>query len=119
MINFREIFNPVYGYMGLIVILLILGLILIINRNIKTSFQIMGVIIITSSILNIIIALIIKLFIRYIIDYNYRIFIEVISDTLFSSLFYKSIVSLVIGILLLIIYKVIPQNRKSNTINNF
>ena len=115
MINYREFFNPSYGHIGIIIILLIFGILLIINRSLKENLRLVANIITTSAVLNIFLVIIFKVFITLIIDYNFRIFIEVISDTLISNLLTKSLIETILGLFLLLIYKYIPStNPKLN-----
>jgi hypothetical protein len=110
-INFREIFNTTYGYIGLGIILLLFLLIIIINRDIKKSFNDIGRITITSGIINIIIYFLIKLLLNVIVNSNYIVFIEVISKTLFTSLLTKAFIWIFIGLILLIIGKFMPSRE--------
>lgn len=109
MLNYREIFNPTYGYIGVIIILLLFGVLLIINKNLRESLKLVANIIITSACLNIFLVIIFKIFITLIIDYNFRIFIEVISDTLISNLLTKALIEVVLGVFLFVIYKYLPN----------
>lgn len=104
MINFREIFNIRYGYIGIISIIILILLILVINKKINTNLKIISIISIVSGVLDIIAALLTKVFIN-ILDNSYKVFIEVISDTLYKYLIYIGISLVIIGTIIFIINK--------------
>ena len=51
MINFREIFNTTYGYLGLIIIFLIILILFIFNKNYQENFKLLSKIFVSSSII--------------------------------------------------------------------
>ena len=51
MINFREIFNTTYGYLGLIIIFLLILILFIFNKNYQENFKLLSKIFVSSSII--------------------------------------------------------------------
>lgn len=118
MTNFREIFNPDYSQFLILIILGLVGLIFIFNRNIKESLRVTGKAILLSGIVTLVIAIIINLGINTFIPYNYKIFIQVISSSLFKNLLYSALEGIILGIALLLISKFLPQKGKNPSITS-
>lgn len=105
MINFREIFNPNYTIIGLIIIIALIILIFVFNKDTKQSLNLLGKTAIITSIITFLISLILKLGIDILIPYNYKLLIQVISNNLLKSYINSSILILIIGIILFIFSK--------------
>ena len=92
MINFREIFNMSYSYIGIIIIGIIMIMIILLDKKegiriIGRSFLGAGGVLIISYLLgNMLIS-----------SFEYKIFVVVISDNFFNSLIIFSVVSLILG----------------------
>ena len=114
MINFRQIFNMNYGYLGVIIVIIFLILIILINKNIQTSLKQLGIIASTASILNFLFLIIINFLTELELLNNYKIFIEVITKTFSKELTLYSLVILFLGIISLTISKILLSKVKQN-----
>ena len=100
MINFREIFNINYSYIGIGVILLLVVILFFLDRKrgikvIRYSFLGAGIVL-----------LIMYLFGNMIVSsFNYRVFIEIISDNFFNSIIVYSVISMIFGGINLGVYR--------------
>ena len=110
MINFREIFNVKYGYIGIGIIVLFLLILIFVNKDIFKSFRNVGVILIISGIISAVIGLLFNFGINIFVDSTYKVFVDVIGDSFYSSLLVRGGICLVFGIVLEIIGVVL--NRK-------
>ena len=110
MINFREIFNVKYGYIGIGIIVLFLLILIFVNKDIFKSFRNVGVILIISGIISAVIGLLFNFGINIFVDSTYKVFVDVIGDSFYSSLLVRGAICLVFGIVLEIIGFVL--NRK-------
>ena len=104
MINFREIFDISYSYVGIGIILGLIFLIILLDRGdgvkvIGSSFFVSGIVM-----------LVVYLFGNVIIDsFSYRFFIEVISDNFFNSIIIFSVVTMLFGGISLVSYRYINR----------
>ena len=111
MINFREIFDINYSYVGIGIILGLIFLIILLEREdgvkvIGSSFFVSGIVM-----------LVVYLFGNVIIDsFSYRFFIEIISDNFFSNLIIFSVVSLILGGIGIVGYKYINHEKKLDVV---
>ena len=112
MINYRNIFNPSYNYIGLILIFALIGLIFLNNRNIKKSFQQIGIITTCSGLITLIIAFLLNFLVDLALPQQYQIFIEVISANISKNCLHTSLIAILIGGALLIINKFISKDPK-------
>lgn len=103
MINFREIFNVKYGYIGIGIIVLLLLILIFVNKDIFKSFRNVGVILIVSGIISAIIGLLFNFGINIFVDNTYKVFVDVIGNSFYSSLLVRGGIYLVFGIVLEII----------------
>ena len=76
MINFRNIFNPSYNYIGLIIIALIALIIIIINKDIKNSIYQICTCFLIAGIILLVINLILNFITGFLIINSYKIFIQ-------------------------------------------
>ena len=92
MMNFREIFNMNYSYIGLVFIGLLIGLLFLLDKNI-------GIKVIGYSFLIAGICLGIMYFLGNMIvsSFSYSFFIEIISDNFFDSVMIFSVISIIFG----------------------
>ena len=109
MTNYRQIFNTPYSIFGLFIIISLSLLIFIINKDIKKSCYNIGTHLILSGVITIILSLIINFGISIIIPNNYQILINVISKNLFKNLIFYSVICITTGIILIIIFYLIPK----------
>ena len=102
MINYREIFNISYSYVGFIIIGILILLLILIDK--KGSIKVIGYSFFVAGM----VLLLVYLFGNMIISsFSYRFFIEVISDNFFSSIIIFSVVSILFGTIGLGVYKYI------------
>ena len=105
MINYRELFNPNYSYISIIIISFLIFLIVLNNRNTKKSIHQIGCICLISSIIMLGLSFLIKLLVNQMIPYQYKIFIQVISENFFTYSITLSIIGIALGIFLIAIAK--------------
>jgi len=110
MINYRQIFNPTYNYIGIIFIIIIaLAIILIKKNTISSIYQISESCLIAGTI-TIILTLLLNFVIKFLIVNTYKIFIEVITKNVISSLYLYSIILIIIsGIIIFMIKSTIKE----------
>ncbi|MCI6265333.1 MAG: hypothetical protein MR598_00615 [Erysipelotrichaceae bacterium] len=116
MINFRNIFNPSYNYIGLLIILILIVLIIWLNHDIKDSLKKIGKTAIISGLITLIIGFLLNLIINNLVPYQYKIFIQVISQNVFNNLILASIVTIILGIILFSITKILERKQESTPI---
>lgn len=92
MINFREIFDINYSYIGLVVIAILMLLLVVLDK--RESIKMFGYSFIGAGIVMLVIYLLGNMIIS---SFSYKFFIEIISNNLFSSIIIFSVVSLVFG----------------------
>ena len=117
MINYRNIFNPTYSYIGIMVIIAIAILILISEKNILLSIYQISRTSLISGTISLIIGILINFLIQFIITNPYKIFITIITRNLIKNLyFYSAIIIIISGILNLITRIFVNLDSKSNRI---
>lgn len=109
MINYRQIFNPNYTLIGLIITLTLIILLALTNKDIITTIRQVSKTTLTASIITIIISFFLKLLITLIIPSNYQIIIEVISTNFTKSLITTSLILTFTSVLLLILLKILKK----------
>lgn len=114
MINFRELFNISYSYFMILIIFVLIGMIILINHNLKSSLKTIGITVLISGIITLVLALIIELGINILISYQYKIVIQVISNSLFINLLYGAGISISLGSLCIVLSKLDTKKLKIN-----
>ena len=105
MINYRNIFNLNYSYIGLIVIGVLVILIFILNKNfIRSIYQISNHLFI-GGIVTFITSVLINFCIDFFIISNFKILIEIITKNLIRDLYIYSISLIVVSLFINIILK--------------
>lgn len=112
MINYRNIFNPDYNYIGLILIIFLIILIFWNNRNIKQSFQQIGTIITISGFTTLIIAIFLNVIVDLVLPQQFQLFVKVISNNVSQNCWRTSLIAIFSGGTLLIINKLFFKNLK-------
>ena len=113
MINYRQIFNPQYNYIGIIIILILILIIYFIQKNIFTTIKQISKIFLISSTLILIITLILNLIIDKLLIANYKIFIEIITKNIINNLYFYSITTIIIIIFITLITKIFTNYYKN------
>lgn len=113
MINYRQIFNPQYNYIGIIIILILILIIYFIQKNIFTTIKQISKIFLISSTLILIITLILNLIIDKLFITNYKIFIEIITKNIINNLYFYSITTIIISIFITLITKIFINYYKN------
>ena len=113
MINYRNIFNPNYNYIGIIIIILLLIAIFILQKNTISSLIRISNMSLISGIIILIIAITINMLIKILVLGSYKIFIEVITNTIIKNLYFYSITIIIISIILNILIKFIPSSNQT------
>lgn len=113
MINYRQIFNPQYNYIGIIIILILILIIYFIQKNIFTTIKQISKIFLISSTLILIITLILNLIIDKLLIANYKIFIEIITKNIINNLYFYSITTIIISIFIMLIIKIFTNYYKN------
>ena len=104
MINFREIFNPSYSYIGLILIAIIALLIIFLEK--RNSIRIIGYSCLASGLVLLIINFIGNLIVS---NNSYKFFIEIITNSFFGSLDVLSILNIAIGTITIYFHRYLEQ----------
>ena len=104
MINFREIFNPSYSYIGLILIFIIVILIILLEK--KKSIRIIGYSCLSSGLVLLLIYFIGNLIVS---NNSYKFFIEIITNSFFGSLVILSILNICIGTISIYFHRYLEQ----------
>lgn len=105
MINYRNIFNPSYNYLGLIFIAIISLIIILIQKDALVGIYKISKSCLTAGIIIFIITLILNFIMEFLIVSSYKVFIEIITKNVISSLYFYSIIIIIISSLLNIIIK--------------
>ena len=113
MINYRQIFNTQYNYIGIIIILILILIIYFIQKNIFTTIKQISKIFLISSTLILIITLILNLIIDKLLIANYKIFIEIITKNIINNLYFYSITTIIISIFITLITKIFINYYKN------
>lgn len=92
MINFREIFNPSYSYIGLIIIAVLIISLIALEK--KKSIKVIAYSTLASGLVLLLIYLVGNLIINNI---SYKILIEIITNNFFESLIIIAILNIAIG----------------------
>ena len=102
MINFREIFNISYSYIGLVLIFCLM--IVLLSMDKRESVKIIGYSFIGAAIFMGMVYFIGNIFVN---SFSYKFFVQIISDNLFNSIIFFSIISFIVGGISLGVYKYI------------
>lgn len=97
MINYRQIFNPSYNYIGLIVIVLLVLTIIIIKKDILASIQEITESCLIAGIVILIMNLILNFMIDFFVFNSYKVFIEIITNNVIKNLYFYSITIIIIS----------------------
>ena len=101
MINFREIFNPSYNFIGLLFIALFIMIILLLNKNILYCLKIIGKTFLISGIITLILDILLYLGLDMVLISYYKIIIQIITNNVLKNCLYYSLTSIIIGIILI------------------
>ena len=109
MINFREIFNPNYNFIGLLFMALLMMIILLLNRNIFYCLKVIGKTFLISGMITLFLDFILYLGLNMVLISYYKIIIQVISNQVLKNCLYYSIISIMIGIVLIVFSKIMRK----------
>ncbi len=109
MINFREIFNPNYNFIGLLFMALLMMIILLLNRNIFYCLKVIGKTFLISGMITLFLDFILYLGLNMVLISYYKIIIQVISNQVLKNCLYYSIISIMIGIVLIVFSKIMKK----------
>lgn len=109
MINFREIFNPNYNFIGLLFMALLMMIILLLNRNIFYCLKVIGKTFLISGMITLFLDFILYLGLNMLLISYYKIIIQVISNQVLKNCLYYSIISIMIGIVLIVFSKIMKK----------
>ena len=109
MINFREIFNPNYNFIGLLFMSLLMMIILLLNRNIFYCLKVIGNTFLISGMITLFLDFILYLGLNMVLISYYKIIIQVISNQVLKNCLYYSIISIMIGIVLIVFSKIMKK----------
>lgn len=111
MINYRQIFNPDYNYIGIILIAIIALIIILVQKHtISSIYQIVESSLIAGTI-TLIATFLLNFIMSFLIISNYKIFIEVITKNVISSLYFYSIILIVISGIIIFMLKTIYKEE--------
>ena len=100
MINYREIFDMSYSYVGLVIIVILMILIFLLDK--KKSFKVVGDSFGVASLVLILMCFIGGMFVN---SFEYSNFIKVITDNFFNGIIIFSVISLLISGISYVFYK--------------
>ena len=109
MINFREIFNPNYNFIGLLFMALLMMIILLLNRNIFYCLKVIGKTFLISGMITLFLDFILYLGLNMVLISYYKIIIQVISNQVLKNCLYYSIIFMMIGIVLIVFSKIMKK----------
>lgn len=109
MINFREIFNPNYNFIGLLFMALLMMIILLLNRNIFYCLKVIGKTFLISGMITLFLDFILYLGLNMVLISYYKIIIQVISNQVLKNCLYYSIISIMIGIVFIVFSKIMKK----------
>lgn len=92
MINFREIFNMNYSYIGLIIIGILMIILILLDKN--KSLKVIGYSFLVSGITMGLMFILGNLLVN---SFSYSFFIKIITNNFFNSIIIFSIISIIIG----------------------
>ena len=105
MINYRQIFNPEYNYIGLILIAIIALIIILVEKHTISSIYKLAESSLIAGTITLIATLLLNFVMSFIIIGNYKIFIEVITKNVISSLYFYSIILILISSIIIFMIK--------------
>lgn len=106
MINYRNIFNPNYNYIGIILIIIMVIILVILTNNTRKIINSLGKILLISGILTLVISLSISFITSVVVPSTYQLFLEIITSKLQTNMLSQSLLIIAIGTLLLLIEKI-------------
>ena len=109
MINFREIFNPNYNFIGLLFMALLMMIILLLNRNIFYCLKVIGKTFLISGMITLFLDFILYLGLNMVLISYYKIIIQIILNQVLKNCLYYSIISIMIGIVLIVFSKIMKK----------
>lgn len=115
MINYRNIFNPSYNYIGIIGIITIIIILTILNKNIKNIINLLSKILLISGTFTLIISLVLNLITSFMVPSTYQLFLEVITSKLQTNMLCQSLLIIAIGTLLLLVEKIFFKTSLKET----
>lgn len=114
MINYRNLFNPSYNYIGLIIIIIISLLIIIIQKDTIKSIQQISKTCLIASLTILIITILLNLLMNGLIPNSYKVFIEIISKNVIKNLYFYSILLIIISSIMNILTKILTKPKISS-----
>lgn len=111
MINYRNIFNSSYNYIGLILIFILALLIIIIERDTVLSVSRISKYTFTSGIIILVLALLSNFIIEFLVFNSYKVFIEIISTNLIKNLYFYSIIIIIISGIVNLLLKILSKTK--------
>ena len=97
MINYRNIFNSSYNYIGLILIFVLALIIIVIEKDTVSSVCRISKYALISGIITLVLALFSNFIIEFLVFNRYKVFIEIISKNLIENLYFYSIIIIIIS----------------------
>lgn len=113
MINFRELFNPSYNIIGIIIIVILLIVLFLLEDGLGEFLLNVGIIGIVTGIIGITLAGIIYLILKF-LPSSYKIFVTIISDNVIKGIISCSIIVLIVGIILYLVSIFFDRKLESN-----
>ena len=103
--NYRQLFNPNYNYIGIIIIIILSFLIIILNKNNLAFLKIIGITLVTSGIIAIVILSTANILANIIVSTEYNFLIKIVTKNLNKVYILSTIITISLGIALLMISK--------------
>ena len=111
MINYRNIFNSSYSYIGLILIFILALIIIIIEKDTLSSIYRISKYAIISGIIILLLALLSNFIINFLVFNKYKIFIEIITKNLINNLYFYSIIIIIISGIINLMLKTLSNTK--------
>lgn len=112
MINYRNIFNSTYNYVGIVVIIILALIIVVIKKDVLASVKQISKTVFISGLIILIITLLLNFVMEFLIISSYKIFIQIITDNLISNLYFYSITLMIISSIINLLIRVLTNSRK-------
>lgn len=112
MINYRNIFNPTYNYIGIIIIIILVLIIIGLQKDVFASIKHISKTVLISGLIILIFTLLLNFIMEFLIIGGYKIFIQIITDNIISNLYFYSITLIIISSSINLLIRVLPNPKK-------
>lgn len=111
MINYRNIFNTSYNYIGLILIFVLALIIIVIEKDTVSSVCRISKYAFISGIITLVLALFSNFIIEFLVFNRYKVFIEIITKNLINNLYFYSIIIIITSGIINLMLKTLSNTK--------